>query len=63
MKKALKIVRLIIEVLWRILVGLINLPIAIIELIWLRIFYEDRFVARINEINNAWNGQKENRLG
>ena len=63
MKKALKIVRLIIEVLWRILVGLINLPIAIIELIWLRIFYEDRFVARINEIKNAWNGQKENRLG
>lgn len=55
MKKALKIVRLIIEVLWRILVGLINLPIAIIELIWLRIFYEDRFVARINEIKNAWN--------
>lgn len=50
----LKGIRLAIEDLWRVWVLLWNLPIAIIELIWLRIFDKERYQVNIKALKDMW---------
>lgn len=53
-KTLLKGTRLAIEDIWRVWVLLWNLPIGIIELIWLRIFDKERYKVNIKAIKDLW---------
>lgn len=57
-KNVLTGIRLAIEDLWRVWVLVYNLPIGIIELIWLRIFDKERYQANIKALKDMWKNGK-----
>lgn len=54
-KTKLKGLRLAVEDMWRVWVVMWNLPIGIIELVWLRIFDKERYQVNINALKDMWN--------